>query len=328
MSERTDPSQGKSLMGLGTGNDKKYELLKLQAMGFGELLDTTFSLYRAHLWSFLGVAAIYTVPILIGISALFFDNSAGSIGKFVIWIPTIVVILGASVFVISGLVLMSAEVYLHKRVRIGAMLRPRTRQFLRCFAGSLLFGLLAILTIFFLLLPLAAIDRLIFQDALDFLGPVFLLFITIFVTCWFVSYWYFFAAAVLVEEKSMSNGLDRRGELISGAWWRIVGMMCAILLLHLTIGFICRLAFGFLISLTGLVEMMTFLTTIRWSVLMQLIESQSELSFSYVLMCFVNLGIDVITMPIWVIGSTLLYFDQRIRKEGFDIEMMAISQGE
>ena len=33
-------------------------------------------------------------------------------------------------------------------------------------------------------------------------------------------------------------------------------------------------------------------------------------------------------MPIGSIGSTLLYFDLRIRKEAFDIERMATSAGE
>ena len=35
-----------------------------------------------------------------------------------------------------------------------------------------------------------------------------------------------------------------------------------------------------------------------------------------------NTIIDIFTMPILSIEITLLYFDQRIRKEGFDIEMM------
>ena len=61
---------------------------------------------------------------------------------------------------------------------------------------------------------------------------------------------------------------------------------------------------------------------------MLLLNNQPEASLSYVMMCFINLGIDIFTMPIWVIGGTLLYFNQRIRKEGFDIEMMATRQGE
>jgi len=36
--------------------------------------------------------------------------------------------------------------------------------------------------------------------------------------------------------------------------------------------------------------------------------------------------VDIFTMPILPIGITLLYFDQRIRKEGFDIEMMAAKE--
>ena len=52
------------------------------------------------------------------------------------------------------------------------------------------------------------------------------------------------------------------------------------------------------------------------------------LSFSNGLMYIICLGADTFAMPIWVIGDTLLYFNQRIRKEGFDIEMMATHQGE
>ena len=35
---------------------------------------------------------------------------------------------------------------------------------------------------------------------------------------------------------------------------------------------------------------------------------------------------DIFTTPILSIGTTLLYFDQRIRKEGFDFEMMAAKE--
>ena len=36
--------------------------------------------------------------------------------------------------------------------------------------------------------------------------------------------------------------------------------------------------------------------------------------------------IDIFTTPILPIGVTLLYFDQRIRKEAFDIEMMVAKE--
>ena len=67
---------------------------------------------------------------------------------------------------------------------------------------------------------------------------------------------------------------------------------------------------------------------VQWMALWQLPTQLSELRLSYVLMYLINLGIDTFTMPIWVIGFTRLYFDQRIRKEGFDIEVMAARQEE
>ena len=62
MPEPTDPSQA--------NNGPR----KLRAMGFGELLDTAFSLYRAHFWSFLGIASGYFIVMVIGVSISFFDD--------------------------------------------------------------------------------------------------------------------------------------------------------------------------------------------------------------------------------------------------------------
>ena len=36
---------------------------------------------------------------------------------------------------------------------------------------------------------------------------------------------------------------------------------------------------------------------------------------------FLSLAITCLMLPVGIIGATLVYFDQRIRKEGFDIEM-------
>ena len=328
MSEQIDRSQTGSVVEHDLQPNIKKILPNLHAMGFGELLDTTFSLYRAHFRSFLGVASGYCIAILIVLSAVFLDDSVGRGAKIAIWIPTIGAFLGASVFMVSGLVFACAEVYLGRRVRIGVALRQAGPQFLRCFAASVAFGVLAVLVIFLSAVVFLGIFRVFLGNASNIVGPLFILLLIAFVTGGFVTYWCFFAAAVLVEGKSFSDGLGRRGELIEGDWWRILGTMFAIFLLHFAIGLVFRIAFGFLLSLTGLVGTMEFLKTVQWTTLTQLLNNQPEASLSYVMMCFINLGIDIFTMPIWVIGGTLLYFNQRIRKEGFDIEMMATRQGE
>ena len=309
--------------------DIKGGVPNLNAMRFGELLDTTFSLYRKHFRSFLGVVSGYcfclAMPIAIAIFLL--GHSIDRRTMVAIWIPTIAFFLGVSVFLVSGLVVVSTDAYLGRRVRIGAALRQGGHRFLQCFVGSLLFGLLAILLICFSALLFIAIPNSFIRGVPFLVGLLFVLFIVVFVTNWFISYWCFFIAAVLVEEKSVLGGLGRSHELIRGAWWRVVGMVFAILLLNLVLGFIIRIAVGVLLSLTGFMGVMKFLETAQWTVLLLLLPTQPDASLSDVLIYFINLGIDTFTAPIWVIGSTLLYFNQRIRKEGFDIEMMATRQG-
>lgn len=328
MSEKMDPSRVNSIPELNLRSSSEHKLPKLHAMGFGELLDTTFSLYRKHFWSFLGMSAGYSPAMLIVLLMFFFDDSAGRSMRVAIWIATIGVFLGISVFVVSGLMFASAEVYLGRRVKTGAVLRQAGHQFSRCFAGALLFGLLAVLVMFFFGILFARILITDLGDTSVIIGGLFIFVSVPFVTGWFVTYWCFFAAAVLVEGKSVSDSLRRRGELMRGTWGRIIGTMFAIFLLHFTIGLICRVALGCLLGLTGFVGVMEFLRIIQWAHLLQLLINESEASLSYMLMFLINLGVDIFTIPIWGIGGTLLYFNQRIRKEGFDIEMMATRSGE
>ena len=322
MSEQMD-----SDMGLDLRSDSAHKLPMLRAMGFGELLDTTFSLYRKHFRSFLGISSGYCIALLLMMAIVFLDGSVGSGVMIAIWIPTIGIFLGVSVYVVNGLILASTEAYLGGNIRIGTALKQGRHRFLRCFVGSLSFGLLAVLVIFFLLLLFVLIVRAFSEGALNFFAPLFLFLLAFFVTGWFVTYWCFFAAAVLVEGKSMSNGLRRRGELIEGNWWRIIGIMFAIFVLYIGVGLIFRIVFAVLLSSTGLVDVMGYLKMVTWTTVWQLLVTWPEHSLSYMLIYFINVGVDIFTMPIWVIGSTLLYFDQRIRKEGFDIEMMATRQG-
>lgn len=317
MSEKIDPSQ--------TNNASA----KLRAMGFGELLDTTFSLYRTHFWSFLGIAAGYFIAMGIGVSICFFDDSAGRAEMITIWVPTIVAIFGVSLFVVSGLVFATAQAYLGKSIRIGVVLGRAGRQFFRCFVGSLLYAVLAVLFTALLILPLGGMLAAIRNnESLTLIfGLVALLLIGGIVIC-FVTYWCFFVAAILIEERSMWIGLRRRRELIGRTWWQVIGTMCAIFLLSSAIDFVFRFAFGSLLTLVGLVEIEDIMNeTIRWiAVWGHFPIARTEFSLSYMLIYVINLGVGTFTLPIWVIGCTLLYFDQRIRKEGFDIEMMATYQ--
>ena len=235
MPEPTGPSQA---------NDMPS---KLQAMGFGELLDTTFSLYRAHFGSFLGIATLYFVAMLIGVSISFFDDWIGKNTRTTIWVFTIGAILCVSVFVVSALIFASAQAYLDGKISTWTVLKQGGRQFFRCCVGLLIYGLLTVILTFIIALPLGGILSVFRQN--EFLTTVSALVILSVMVCaavCFVTCWCFLAATVLVENKSIRDGFDRRPELLSRTWYRVIGTMLAIFLLHFSISFIFRTAIGIL----------------------------------------------------------------------------------
>lgn len=295
-------------------------------MGFGELLDTTFSLYRSHFRTFLGIATGYLVAMVIGVSISFLDNSIGRDGRVVLWIVTIGVISCVSVFVVSALVFASVQAYLDGKIKTGAVFRQAGRHFFRCLMGAIVFGLIiSLLTFLILLVFVVGFTRFFLPNLVVFSIFLFIIFSA---ASSFLTYWCFYISAISVEQTKIPPALGRSDDLIRRRWWRINGMMLAILLIYFSVGFIFRMGVGTLLTLTELAEITEFLDTAQWVPFFQLLINVDEFYLVPALMSFINLGIDTFTMPIWIIGCTLLYFDQRIRREGFDIEVMATRRGE
>ncbi len=302
---------------------------RLRAMGFGEILDTTFSLYRSHFRTFLGIATGYFIAMVIGISISFFDNAMGRDTKVVLWILTFSVISCISIFVVSALVFASVRAYLDGKINIVTVLRQAGRHFFRCLISAIVFGLIVFFLTFLILLVFFGIFRSSVSNSAE---AVLIMVLGVFVVLFlaassFVIYWCFYISAISVEQTTALPALGRSDELIRGKWWRIGAVMVGILLLHYGIGLILRITFATLLTLTGLAEITEFLAMVQWMTAFQFPTSIDEFHLVTALMYLINSGIDALTMPIWVIGCTLLYFDQRIRREGFDIEVMATRRG-
>ena len=111
--------------------------------------------------------------------------------------------------------------------------------------------------------------------------------------------------------------MRRSSELVAGAWWSVFGIILAILLLYLMVHFILLISLGFVLALIGIDggerDLVEIIRSLVWEE-----HSPKEL---YHLLHIINTAIATLTLPIVGIGITLLYFDRRIRKEGFDIEM-------
>lgn len=120
----------------------------------------------------------------------------------------------------------------------------------------------------------------------------------------YLSVVYTFAVPVVVlEGLSGLSALRRSYNLVKGAWWRVAGVIFVLSLLSWVIQFALSIP-AMIIGVIG----------IALPVL-----APSLALISRTLQAFVS----VVITPLIVIGTTLLYFDQRVRKEGFDLWLSA-----
>lgn len=318
-------------MEMNSSLENKQYLPTIRQMGFGELLDTTFILYRSHFLQFLAIASVYFTTIVLGgtISLLRFPLGRGS--WIALWLPTLINIFAMSIVVLNGLFTATSQAYLQGKIRVGVAFNRGLNRFFPCFFGLLIYSLLGIIISSAITLPLGFIFGM---ASVSFLGAVatfvlgiLSLLIFVYVSVYFLSHWSFMAAAVLIEGKSFREGMRRRRELARHKSVQIVWITIAIILIYFAISFILRCSLGLLLGLIGIIDLDEWSTTFGTLLFPQFPIFRDILGLENGVLYLVHVSVDTITMPIWIIGVTLIYFNQRIRREGFDIEMMTHRQG-
>ena len=274
----------------------------LQPMSFVDILDGMFSLYRNHFRLFFGLAAVYIVIgfglDLISVSAMTGVAPSMSIPSTSIIIIAVLTAIGSfimSFLVVAGLAYASALLYLDRDITVQDALQQAWRRFFTLLGSAILWGLVV--------------------------GGLFITIIGIPFAIYFSVRWGLYTLPVLFEETTARNALRRSTELVRGTWWRVFGIMLAIFVIIFMISFILEASFGFILTLIGVAEVAqgtTFWDTIRHL----FVPMPYEVGwFAYAIRRFVSVALAGLLMPIGTIGSALLYFDLRIRKEAFDIEM-------
>ena len=119
----------------------------LKPMGFGEILDTTFSLYRKHLTLFLGLVAFsvfgeLAVHLFTDFSDFFFSR------YLLLGIGMVIFAVAFSMIGIGGIVIGTGATYLNEDITIRSVLQQTIQRFwqlLGCFfVWSLVVGSLAV----------------------------------------------------------------------------------------------------------------------------------------------------------------------------------------
>ena len=278
-------------------NSSETRTTPLQPMGFTDILDGMFSFYRSHLQLFLAIVAVYLV---LGfgvdqISVFLLETDAMPGTSVVILVFTTLFSFAVSTFVAAGLAYASAYVYLGREITPGVALQRAGQRFWTYLGSFILWSLVV--------------------------GGLFITIIGIPFAIYFSFRWSLYTLPVLFEGTTARNALRRSTELVKGTWWRVFGIILAVSLISFMIYFILEASSGFLLSWMGVTEAEEP-TNLLDSLRQLFVPTPSEIGwFFYTIRLLVSLSISALTMPISIIGSTLLYFDLRIRKEAFDIEM-------
>jgi len=283
----------------------------LRPLGVGDVLDRTFNVYRSRALLFIGLSALWylvlvIVFIVLGLAAFAsviatfaqqvnrstFDPTslAGAAAGFIAFIIVAVLI---AILLFSGqsasLVRAAALRYLGKDATIGEAfgvgLRASPRVFL---AGVLVFVLL--LLFWALVFLIAAISQQVIVFVIAGL-------VALVGTVYLGASWLVVPVVVVVEGAGPIAALSRSWALSQGHRWRIIGIQLLLGLLNIVLSALIGGLFAF--------------------------GQSQQPGVATLLQTLVNLASTIIWAPVEWIAFTVLYYDLRVRKEAFDLQLAA-----
>ncbi len=271
----------------------------MQPLSLTDILDGMFSVYRNNFQLFFKIVLVYFV----------IGYIIDKIGMYLVLRSTIdnilfglIFTIGTStilaLFIMGAILYASSQIFLGKVITVEAALQQSLRRYLPLLGGFVLY----ILVITGLSITCIGIPFAIYM---------------------FVR-WGLHSLPILVEETSVGASLRRSSELVKGNWWRVCGIMLAIILIYYMISTILSTTFSFIFMLIpGTGEMPPDATPLEMISFIFAPSPQDIGWLMYSIRTFFGLAITALLMPIASIGTTLLYFDMRIRKEALDLEMQA-----
>lgn len=312
--------------------------LSVTPFGAGDLIDRAVRFYRNNFWTFIWIAA---PPILTGtvisiiwmmLSREIFGISSKAradeqvlsvlftgLGNLVIWfgesVAVLIVMGGASRNFVRHILFAEPitfrETYKNSISRLGGLfLASILIIFILNFIGGIIFyfGLVILVLVIMLVIGafsfspfLATIVSVIFGMAGAF-GVGWLFFLV-------ASRFAYIPQIMLVEGQGVGAAISRSMSLASGNIKRIYALFAFTILATYSALLLFYVPLGWYASMNG-IEVFRFDADAlpAWYLIANQVVSQASL---------------ILLMPIWMIGLCLLYVDERVRHEGYDIELMA-----
>lgn len=289
-----------------------HQMYDLRPLSAGEVLDRVFSLYRSHLWFFAGLSAASAgVNAGIGILRLVYMHFV----NYSVTTPShVLIVVGSSVvqavlYLIAYSITLAATTlavnafYLGQPTSLGVALTVARHIWLRCLGVSIwqAWSAMWAFMILLVLIPLSLIPGMKGAGAGIAIGLFLFVGIVAGVIYGIIAYLRNSLAlpAAVIENLGVRAAMRRSKNLATGRIGRIFLLLLLVYVLWMVATFI-QLPFVFLAARAGAAQQF----------LMQGI------------MLGINFIVTTIVGPIAAIGLCLFYFDERVRREGFDIEML------
>ncbi len=258
-------------------------------MSVGQILDRTFVLYKNNFARFIAIIAIVQVPL-----------NLLMIGVTTILLPQLIVSAESGIsdmFLPSmlGLLLVLLLAAVAQQLSIGALAK--------CVSESYLGNEATVGQVYRFVWP--KLWRLFGASLLVALivmaGSLLLLIPGIIFHVWYV----LTSQTIVIEDRGATEGMARSKSLVAGNFWKVLGLVVVVFLITWIVSYVFNYAGGLISQWTGV---------------------KDPLLLILIAQPFALIG-QVLAAPIGAAAMILLYYDLRIRKEGFDLEMLARSMG-
>ncbi len=310
----------------------------LTTLGAGDLIDQAVRFYRKNFWTFVGIAA---PPIFVGTFISIFWGYLGrslfnvgavrdpteltfyylflGLGNLLIWLVESIAIVsvmgGASRnfvrHILFGEAITFRETYINTKNRLGGLLIASSIIIiLMVIAGYFIFAIGTFLG--FIAVGLTAL-ALNFSPVLMIIVSVILVLAVTFFTLWLffllASRFAYVPQVMLVEGQGVFSAMGRSTSLASGNVKRLAALFIFTIVATYSALALFYVPLGWYAWANG-VEIISFDRDVIpvWYEIASQVVSQISL---------------ILLMPVWMIGLCLLYVDERVRYEGYDIELMA-----
>jgi hypothetical protein len=302
-------------------------------MSLSEIMDKSIDILRKHVKSIAlftigyGIVAFIAIFLIIILGTILSAIVAGLLenfwllGVFAGLIGVFAAALGLSLY--AGTIKIASQEYTGEEVLAQLAIKVSFKSIFKV-AGIIFSGVVSFIPIAGVLWALgtvpykyydrtiAALNSFAGRELLFIIPPIIFILFVVFVVLAYIT-WFSFALNVLViEKKGVFSSIKRSFSLIRGSYWRILG--CSILF-GLTVFALRSSIDTILVAASGVLFLLFKLLNI----------SQDFVTVLTMIYGYANWPISLVTWmvisPLGIVMTTLLYYNQRFKKEGYDIAL-------